>query len=360
MPPLMDLGSMLQTTEKNNNYKIFVMIPSLFDPSIKTTMLDCINKAANPDDITFGVSLQGLEDIDLSDIPNEKRIVTLPSNIVYGIGKTRYHIQQLYNDEDFILSIDCHTVFDEEWDTKLINDYLSINDDHAVISQFLHSMPSESIIKSEYEYSKIDAWAMKYIVSQTYNKLDEIRLTQRIAPHFIFSNKNFMKIDYPYKYIWGDEDHILSIKLFCNGFNMYELPRTYMGTIAKDAQACIDRSEWFFSAMQRYDDNSVNITFVEPETVFGAESAIKYNHDNIDLSNHLFYPGTKTRINQQREAALLIENSYSLILLEDFRNTERTIKDYFEFHGISWEQVLESTCNSKKLGVQYYYDNDKH
>jgi hypothetical protein len=355
----MDLGSMLQTTEKNKNYKIFVMIPSLFDYAIKDTVLDCINKASEPDNITFGLSLQGLPDIDFSDVKNEKRIIVLDSNIVYGIGKTRYHLQKLYNGEDFILSIDCHTTFDQDWDKKIIQEYLSIDDDHAVVSQFLNPVGSNSNSRSQYEYSKKDRWAMKYVVRTEPDKINGFSLSQRVAPHFIFSNKNFMKIDYPYKYIWGDEDHILSIKLFCNGFNIYELQKTFLGTTPKDSQACLDRSEWFLSAINKYDQNH-NRTFVEPESIFGNSLRIKYDHTNIDLSNHIFYEGTKKMIDLEIETAKLIEDSYNPILLEDFRYSKRTIQEYFEFHNISWDQVLESTCNSKKLGVQYYYDNDKH
>jgi hypothetical protein len=331
--------------------KIFVMIPSLGDYSIKDTILDCINKAKNPENLTFGISLQNLNDLRLNDIKNEKRIVILDSNIVYGIGKTRYHIQQLYNEEDYILSIDCHTSFKQNWDELIINEYLKLNDEYAVISQFLHEIPVEDYKESIYEYSKIDAWAMKYFYSLDSNIVDDFRITQRVCPHFIFANKNFMNIDYPYFYFWGDEDHILSIKLFCNGFNIYELKNTYMSTVPKSKQACHERSNWFISAISKY-DNYANYTLVDDnEIIVGNNSSINYDYSNIELSNHLINKQTNKPINQQKEAALLLENGYSNILKEDFRNTKRSIKQYFEFHGISWEKVEESICYNKQLGV---------
>lgn len=331
--------------------KIFVMIPSLGDYSIKNTVLDCINKADNPDSIVFALSLQNLDDLDFSDIKNEKRIIRLDSNIVYGIGKTRYYLQQLYNEEDYILSIDCHTSFENGWDTKIIKEYLSLKNDYAVISQFLHDVPVKNYRRSLYEYSKVDAWAMKYIAGIETEEIKGNRLTQRICPHFIFANKNFMQVDYPYFYFWGDEDHILSIKLFCNGFDMYELQNTYMATVSKSRKSCIERSNWFLSAIKKY-DKYIEYTLVEDkDLILGSNIDIKYNYDNIDLSNHLIDKETNKPINQQKEAALLLENEYSNILKEDFRNTKRSIKQYFEFHGIPWEQVEESICHNKQLGV---------
>jgi hypothetical protein len=331
--------------------KIFVMIPSLGDHSIKNTVLDCINKAKNPNSIVFGLSLQGLNDLRFDDIKNEKRIIYLDSNIVYGIGKTRYQLQQLYNEEDYILSIDCHTSFRENWDEKIINEYLKLNDDHAVISQFLHPTPVGDYRESVYEYSKIDAWAMKYVPGIETKIVNGARLTQRICPHFIFANKNFMNIDYPYFYFWGDEDHILSIKLFCNGFNIYEMQNTHLSTVSKSKSACLERSNWFIAGIKKYAED-INYTLVdENEVVIGKDSNIVYDYNNIDLSNHLINKQTGRPINQQKEAALLLENGYSDILKEDFRNTKRSIKQYFEFHGIPWEQVEESICHNKQLGV---------
>jgi hypothetical protein len=312
--------------------KIFVMIPSLFDPSIQKTVEDCLEKAKYPDRITFGLSLQGVENVDFSHIKNEKRIIILEKNIVYGIGKTRYHLQQLYNNEDYILSIDCHTGFSNNWDQTLIDQHNLIQNDKAIITQFLSERFMTNCTKSKYIYSTPDAWGLKYVNSTDLDFIKDRHISQRAAPHFMFGTKELSKIPYPYMYFWGDEDHILSIKLFCNGFDMYELDRTYLTTVPKSAKDCDDRSKWFLSAINKYETGK-KYTLSEG-TEFEQSSGIIYDSDNIDLSEHLFYPGTKVVVDMVKETKSLIRNGFSDIFMEDFRNTQRSIVDYFTFHNV--------------------------
>jgi len=333
----MDLDFIPLTIGKNNMQTIFVMIPSLFDPSIQKTVEDCLEKAKYPERITFGLSLQGVDDVDFSHIKNEKRIIILDSNIVYGIGKTRYQLQQLYNNEDYILSIDCHTGFASNWDEKLIDQHSLIQNDKAVITQFLSERFMSNCIKSKYIYSKDEAWCQEYVHSSDPEFIKERHLSQRAAPHFIFGTRELAKIPYPYMYFWGDEDHILSVKLFCNGFDMYELDRTYLTTVPKNAKDCEDRSNWFLSAIKKYQPDT-NYTLSQGANVTDS-SKIVYKSDDLELSRHLFYPGTKTVIDKMYETAKLIKDEFSDVLIEDFRNTPRSIKEYFSFHNISESQV---------------------
>jgi hypothetical protein len=312
------------------------MIPSLFDNSIQKTVESCISKAKHAERITFGLSLQGVKDVDFSHIPNEKKIIILDSNIVYGIGKTRYHLQQLHNNEDYILSIDCHTGFSSEWDEKLIKHHEALQNDKAVITQFLSERFMSNCTKSKYVYSEQDPWGMDYVNLQDRDFIKDKNISQRVAPHFIFATKQFAKIPYPYMYFWGDEDHVLSIKLFCNGFDMYELENTYLTTTPKSAKDCEDRSNWFLSAIKKYETEK-NYTLSQGVN-FEGSSNIVYDSDNIELSDHLFYTGTKKVINKGYETTNLLKNEFSDILMEDFRNKERSLKEYLDFHNITTEQ----------------------
>lgn len=345
----MALDFILQTIEKNNMKKIFVMVPSLFDRDIQKTVEDCLLKATYPERITFGISLQGVTEVNFDNIKNEKRIIVLDKNIVYGIGKTRYHLQQLYNNEDYILSIDCHTRFCLGWDEKLIFEYEKINNDKAIISQFLSDMFMSYCRKSKYIYSENGCWAMEYVFSHDTDFIKDKHLSQRVAPHFIFASKRFMEIDYPYMYFWGDEDHILSMKLFCNGFDTYELSQTYLTTTPKDAKGIMDRTNWFLSAVLKYD--STQKYTIDPVPVNQSNSLVEYDNHDTELSDHLLYPGTKKMINKPVEVGMLLENEYSHILKEDFRNTERSIKQYFDFHGISQEDVQSVIDKSRQWVV---------
>jgi hypothetical protein len=313
------------------------MIPSLFDSSIQKTVEDCIAKATYPDRITFALSLQGVSNVDFSHIKNEKKIIVLDSNIVYGIGKTRYQLQQLYNNEDYILSIDCHTGFSKGWDEKLIDQHNLIQNDKAVITQFLSERFMSNCTKSKYVYSSDDPWGLDYVHSTDRDFIKERHISQRVAPHFIFGTKALAKIAYPYMYFWGDEDHILSIKLFCNGFDMYELDRTYLTTTPKNAKDCEDRSNWFLSAIKKYQTDK-SYTLSQGVNV-ESSSNIVYQSDNLELSRHLFYSGTSTVIDKMLETAKLIKNEFNEVLMEDFRSTERSLGEYLAFHNITLDQI---------------------
>lgn len=318
--------------------KIFVMIPSLFDPSIQKTVEECLSKAKHPERITFALSLQGVDGVSFDHIKNEKRIIVLDKNIVYGIGKTRYQLQQLYNNEDYILSIDCHTGFATDWDEKLIIQHSMIGNNKAIISQFLTERLMMNCTKSQYIYSENSAWAIEYAHTGKIEPITIRSLSQRIAPHFIFATKEFAKVPYPYMYFWGDEDDILSIKLFCNGFDMYELQDTYLTTIPKNAKDCEDRGNWFLSAIKKY-QTIYNYTLSQG-VKFEESSSIVYPEEETELSTHLFYPGTKTVIDKMYETKDLLKNGYSDILMEDFRSSKRPIHDYFKFHNID-EEILK-------------------
>jgi len=330
--------------------KIFVMIPSLFDISIQKTVEDCLLKAKYPDRITFALSLQGVEGCNFDNIKNEKRIILLDKNIVYGIGKTRYQLQKLYNGEEYVLSIDCHTSFDDEWDEKLISEYEEIGNQKAVISQFLLDRFSSDFKKSRYVFKKENPWAIDYVGHDQLSRIKQRSLSYNVAPHFIFASKEFMTIDYPYMYLWGDEDPLLSIKLFCNGFDVYELEKTYMTTDAKNKKDLNNRKDWLYGPMYKSNDN-FDIYFDSQNEVPKDSKPIKYFDGTTYMSDHLFYPDTKIFIKKMKEAAFLLENNFNDILKEDFRNKERSIKEYFESNGISWDQVLSSIDRSKQLDV---------
>lgn len=328
--------------------RIYVMIPTLFDPSIKTTVEDAIKNAKYPNRLTFGLSVQGVPDIDFSDIPNEKRILFLDKNIVYGIGKTRYHLQQLHNNEDYILSIDCHTGFQKDWDESLIKRHKEFNNDRAIISQFLHdTFLDKAYVASEYKYGEYDALAVIYnpVVPKKDKKMVVgHRKTQRVAPHFIFATKKFFDVSYPYMYTWGHEDSLLSMKLFCNGFDIYELDSTFLTTVPKDLESCNNRRDWFLTGAKRFWDRDLRVS--QESFAIGKNSSFDYNYDNLEYSYHLRDNETKKALELVVSFGNLLQYGFDDILREDLRGLSRTMDEYFEFHGITKDQISRTIANN--------------
>lgn len=126
-----------------SNNKIFVSIASLEDPSLVDTIRNCLNKAKNPQNIIFGISLQYEVAPYLDDFINQCRIIKhdLPdfeNNHGAGIIEIRNAIKKLHKDEDYYLQIDAHTDFAENWDDILIHD-INEFDNKTIISKQISS-----------------------------------------------------------------------------------------------------------------------------------------------------------------------------------------------------------------------------
>jgi hypothetical protein len=109
---------------------IYVKIPSLDDKELVPTLKDCLNKAEHPERIHLGVSLIYKNKDRLNELIAFKnqysnaniKIVTRELDINYlGVGKQRKIVGDMFDDQDYVLQIDSHTWFCDNWDTKLIN-----------------------------------------------------------------------------------------------------------------------------------------------------------------------------------------------------------------------------------------------
>ncbi len=254
-------------------------------------------------------------------------------------------MQQLHNDEDYILSIDCHTGFQDGWDVSLIEEHSKLGSDKAVITQFLYdTFADKKYAKSKYVYSETDNWCVMYLPHADLKNVSFVtgsNKTQRAAPHFLFATKEFAKIPYPYMYFWGDEDSMLSIKLYCNGFDMYELESTFLTTVSKDKWSCIRRTQWFWTAASKYTTqyNIKNLPNHIHDEALGEKALFEYDYHDLEYSYHLLNSEKNDGVNLSFEFANLLENGYNDILKEDWRGPVRSLWDYLKFHNITTEQL---------------------
>tara|TARA_B100001093_G_C26859833_1_gene1029423 strand:- start:912 stop:2138 length:1227 start_codon:yes stop_codon:yes gene_type:complete len=112
-------------SERNN--LIFVNLASYRDPECHKTIKSLIFNSYNWKNLRIVVCEQNSEE----DIPYNYKLDSKYKNIIKVIkmnyknarGPTlaRFLIQQLYNKEEYYLQIDSHTLFEKNWDLKLIN-----------------------------------------------------------------------------------------------------------------------------------------------------------------------------------------------------------------------------------------------
>lgn len=101
---------------------IFISIASYRDPEIVKTIKSAIDNADNPEDLYFGVVLQEFEKFepDLSWVPNLSLIKMHPK-FARGAGFARAQAMTLYDNQDYYLQIDSHTMFEKNWDLLCID-----------------------------------------------------------------------------------------------------------------------------------------------------------------------------------------------------------------------------------------------
>ena|GEM_PF-3174567 len=112
--------------------KIFVKVCSLDDEELVPTLYDAIIKADKPENLHFGVYLhykdkQSLEVLmdNLKELKKEGSKFTILtaefSQYLLGVGKSRATVDNMYDDEEYVLQIDSHSWFPFSWDSRLID-----------------------------------------------------------------------------------------------------------------------------------------------------------------------------------------------------------------------------------------------
>lgn len=104
---------------------IFVSIASYRDEKCLQTLDSLFSTADNPSRVFVGICQQNKQDSDkdcyLDKWKSQIRIIRVPHYDAKGPTWARYLCSTLWNQENYYLQIDSHTLFDKSWDTKLIN-----------------------------------------------------------------------------------------------------------------------------------------------------------------------------------------------------------------------------------------------
>lgn len=227
-----------QLPNYNKNNLIFVSIASYRDPECPLTINNLIQNASNKSNLRIIVCQQNdKNDIDALKgnelYKNQIKIIRLDYLEAKGPTYARHLIQQKYNSEEFYLQIDSHTLFEKDWDTKLID---SINDlpEKSCITQYLPEYNRNTKkIKSfsvrdglkVINISNLDGFSRisSKFVNQS-NLQNQLYMSNGWSGCFSFSRGNICQdapIDpYTPELFFGEEMDI-AIRLYTRGWNFY-------------------------------------------------------------------------------------------------------------------------------------------
>lgn len=100
---------------------IYVAICSYRDPELQPTVADLFGKARHPQSINVGVVRQlKPEDVALRFSHERVRFISMDAADARGVGYVRNAVMNLYDTEDYILQIDSHMRFAQDWDVRMI------------------------------------------------------------------------------------------------------------------------------------------------------------------------------------------------------------------------------------------------
>lgn len=251
--PFIDLGAKIiikraianaKKNIKKLNNKIFVQIASYRDPQLIPTIEDLLNKAKNPENLTFGICWQydETEDIDKYDNDKRFRIDKYHYTKSEGLGWARSKTNQLYNGEDYTLQIDSHHRFVQDWDAIVLEDFhqaLELSSKPIITTYCAPFDPNEPpeqwspipCLMSQYEFSPDKLlMSMPYFI-QDYKERNKVIRARTISGHFYFTFGSFIS-EVPYDpdiYFGGyTEETTLSLRAFTHGYDFFSPYRTVM------------------------------------------------------------------------------------------------------------------------------------
>lgn len=311
--------------------KIFVSIACFMDRDIVNTIEDCLEKAKNPKNITFGVCLQyDPEDNFFEKYDNHPQIKIKRMHYTEAKGPTyaRYYCSKLLENEEYFLQIDCHTRFFQDWDNIAINNWKLCNDEKGILTNFpiaISNMQKKIIHplnKSTSRFQTISMTGIKLGSVCCGNLNDKLHNTYYLSAALLFGKSLFIKevsydpvLIYSYQTI---EQQFYAIRLFTYGWNLYVpkehiLATKYEGTL-------------------HYDTNNKRI--YAPSNI---------NKGKLCWQRVLYYYGL-TSIDEVDDDMKKDISLYGL-------GKKRTLEEYFKIHGE--ENVIEKLKNGS------YYKNNK-
>jgi hypothetical protein len=222
------------------NKTIFVSIASYKDFDVVNTIIDCFNKANNPNNVFIGVCLQDTE-------VEQKRITDLINNHLFylnvkfmqilasdaqGCGWARNLIMEnLYNNEDYFLCVDSHSRFLIGWDDEYINQ-LSEIPSKGVISVFpqifefneTYDVYSKRNVATIYT-SNAPTWTPEFIPPHCMrHPIDGYEKVMNISGGNLFGSGeivNILKVNEYYNPT--KEQEIYSLLLFKSGYDVFAI-----------------------------------------------------------------------------------------------------------------------------------------
>lgn len=213
---------------------IFIQLASYRDPECSRTVQDAFLKARHPERISVGICRQDDPGNDGNGFkppePGRVRVKHFHWRESQGVCWARHQAQQLWDGEDYVLSIDSHMRFAPKWDELLIRQLEQCPSSKPVLSNHpaaytppdnLEAGATPTILRAKPFSLQGDL----RICGVNLKREPKVPLRAAFcSAGFIFAKSDFIR-DVPYDpYFYFDQEEIsLCARLFTHGFDIYSL-----------------------------------------------------------------------------------------------------------------------------------------
>jgi hypothetical protein len=234
---------------------IYVSICSLSDSELIKSIKSCLSQSSGENEIFLGIahSSRVLSKEDILNIGKEIQQIVPKSNFKYysstnhmGTGVGRRKAYEMYSGEDYMLQVDCHSLYKKDWDLTLIDQLIRGQSifGKSVITGYPDSyFYTENGISLRYSWFPAVSYFIDTNISSTqyrddpsiYNILPNFNdrvvddspgnfeLNQKISGGLLFGDQQFAE-NYDsliqYDYTLPEEELFMSIELIHHGFKL--------------------------------------------------------------------------------------------------------------------------------------------
>jgi len=252
-----------QEAISENEKTIFIQIASYRDPQLLSTLRDCIFKAAYPERLRFGITWQHskYDQWDhLHEFKDDKRfrIIDIDYTQSKGACWARNLLQQEYRGEDYTLQLDSHHRFITGWDSKFIdvlNKIKAKGHKKPILTTYLASydplickVPNNLLqvpISENREYADIEhemrgrgatPWIMlfdRFIpqgvvfflpqdLTNWKEQPEEFMPARFYSAHFCFADGSFAKeVQHDPEYYFHGEEISITVRAYTHGYDLF-------------------------------------------------------------------------------------------------------------------------------------------
>jgi len=219
--------------------RIFLHLPSYRDPELVPTIEDALKQAKHPERLVFGICRQYFEEDGFDNVDKYRddprfKIIDMEGQYAKGLPYARSLINELLlKDEEYILQLDSHHRFIENWDEILIGWHSDLEEKghKPIITGYL---PHYSPLKEDEGRADVP-WQQQFVCFyphgtifirpaelQGWRDMEELPRSRFLSGHFCFARGEWAKEvrHDPDIFFSGEELH-LTVRSFTHGYDFF-------------------------------------------------------------------------------------------------------------------------------------------